>query len=435
MLISIVIPTRDRAEVLQYCLATCARIGNREVEFIVSDNASMDDTAEVAAKLQDKDSRFRYVRTPRRCSMRQNFEFGVSHARGDYIFTLGDDDAPIPNQFPYLRSLLERHKPDTLTGSTMRYNWPGPAAFQDMGRIKVTFKSVYGASTVVSGEQVREELERNGTFRSATLVGSYTPSIYRGGVSRRILEALSAKSGQVFMATWPDVYFTFASPAVVERHLIVPHPFFVSGASRKSNSASFHSWKKNEKGGEEYTKFLAETCEDPVADTIPVKSTLQIGRLSHLESANRYAFGNALHIDYEREIGRAISSLYELDQEKREEGLREIAQFASGRNLPAALCDAEALLSRCEPASGKKKPRPARAKRRSYFLAHAVAVDMSGAERTDIDAAVAAYEHLIGQRTIQGGWARWFAWTKLLGRASQLLMRRSSRSLQMQQAG
>ncbi len=71
MLISIVIPTRERAEVLRHSLASCTRIVDSEVEIVVSDNASLDDTAAVVAANGDK--RIRYLRTPKRCSMSENF--------------------------------------------------------------------------------------------------------------------------------------------------------------------------------------------------------------------------------------------------------------------------------------------------------------------------------------------------------------------------
>ena len=123
MLISIVIPTRERASVLRHALASCLRIPDDNIEIVVSDNASQDDTEEVVAATVDR--RVRYVRTPQRCSMRENFEFAVAHARGDYIFMMGDDDALIPNQFPYMRALLEEFRPDSLTGSKVAYAWPG----------------------------------------------------------------------------------------------------------------------------------------------------------------------------------------------------------------------------------------------------------------------------------------------------------------------
>ena len=153
MLISIVIPTRERAVVLRHALASCLRIADDNIEIVVSDNASQDDTAAVVAAAGDP--RVRYVRTPQRCSMRENFEFAVGHARGDYVFVMGDDDALIPNQFPYMRSLLERYAPDSLSGASVKYawpgDWPGDSAPKTVGRVKLVYRSVYGRPESVSG--------------------------------------------------------------------------------------------------------------------------------------------------------------------------------------------------------------------------------------------------------------------------------------------
>ncbi len=415
MLISIIIPTRDRAEVLKYSLASCARITDRELEIIVSDNSSVDDTPGVVAEFQD--SRIRYVRTPQRCSMRQNFEFAVSQARGDYIFMLGDDDALIPNQFPYLRALLERYAPDTLTGSIIGYTWPGPAAPSNSGRLKFEFKSIYGGLTSVTGEELRAELERDGAS-----IARYAPRIYGGIASRNLVEGLKAKAGQLFMATWPDTYFTFASPSLIRQHLIVAHPFFIAGSSPRSNGASYHSWKRDGAWGADHEKFLVETRSDPVLDVIPATASDQLGIRSHLESANRYVYGGQLRIDYAREAERVSRSLDELDRNRRTESANAFARYASERNLPPALCEAHALLGRCAP--GVKPPKSARrtrAKVRSYLSFDRVVLDLTGFSRTEVDAAASACENLLGQRVVQGGLQRWLAWGQLLGRALPLI--------------
>lgn len=415
MLISVIIPTRDRAEVLKYSLASCVRIADRDLEIIVSDNASVDDTADVVAKFQDR--RLRYICTPQRCSMRQNFEFAVGHASGDYIFTLGDDDALLPNQFPYLRSLLERYAPDTLTSSIVRYAWPSPEAANNGGRLKLRFKSLYGDTTMLSGEYLREGLERDGAVFTRHL-----PRIYGGASSRRVIEELKKKTGQLFMASWPDYYFSFASPSVIERHLVVNHPFFLGGSSPKSNGASYHRWRKKEGDGKEAKKFQAEADADPVADMIPATLSFQTGVLSHLESANRYAYGGSLRIDYEREFERIIPSLNDLDQGPREFAANALAGFAAERNLSPALCDAQAILSRCKPAAAPRSPRRPPARIPSYLFFDRVVVNISGSERTDVDAAAATYEYLIGEQPnpIRRR-SRLLAWGQLLRRALQLM--------------
>jgi glycosyltransferase involved in cell wall biosynthesis len=411
MLISFIIPTRDRAEVLRYSLAACARIPDRQIEIIVSDNSSVDDTPDVAANFSD--SRVRYVCTPQRYSMRQNFEFAVTHARGDYIFMLGDDDAPIPSQVAYLRALLERYKPDTLTGAVIGYNWPGPASPSNSGRLKFEYKSAYGGIAIASGEQLRAELEREGAF-----VTRHAPRIYGGAASRRIVEGLKAKTGQLFMATWPDAYFTFASPSLIQRHLVVSHPFFIAGSSPRSNGASIHRWKRNEPLRAEYEKFLGEARSDPILNIIPDTWSVQMGYLSHLESANRYAYGGSLRIDYEREAERIVRSLDELDHSRRAEAANIFAQYASERNLPQTFCDAEALLARCSPTvKAPKSSRRKRARVRSYVSINRVVLDLTAAGRTDVDAAASACDRLLGESTAPGGLLRPIAWARLLLRA------------------
>src|SRR6056297_1629920 len=104
MLISIVIPTRDRAQYLRHSLATSTAIPDPNIEIVVSDNASVDETRKVVSEAQDP--RVRYVNTGARVSMRQNFEFAFHQSKGDYLIYFGDDDGILPGQFSFLRSIL-----------------------------------------------------------------------------------------------------------------------------------------------------------------------------------------------------------------------------------------------------------------------------------------------------------------------------------------
>jgi GT2 family glycosyltransferase len=83
MKISIVVPTRNRAEYLPYCLATCLSPNDKHIEVIVSDNNSSDQTRQVISRISD--SRLRYFNIGECLSMRQNFEFALSKVTGDYL--------------------------------------------------------------------------------------------------------------------------------------------------------------------------------------------------------------------------------------------------------------------------------------------------------------------------------------------------------------
>ena len=122
MKISIVIPTRERALYLRQSLATALAIDDPDVEIIVTDNESTDDTAAVVAA--HSDPRLKYVKTGARVSMRQNFENGMRQVTGDYVIFFGDDDGILPGQFRFLRRLLEERQPDALSWSLPTYGWP-----------------------------------------------------------------------------------------------------------------------------------------------------------------------------------------------------------------------------------------------------------------------------------------------------------------------
>ena len=72
MLISIIIPSRDRALYLKYSVQTALNIQDDNIEIIISDNASTDHTKEVIRGINDR--RLKYFNTNKRISMRANFE-------------------------------------------------------------------------------------------------------------------------------------------------------------------------------------------------------------------------------------------------------------------------------------------------------------------------------------------------------------------------
>ncbi len=102
--ISVLIPTRERADTLVSSLRTCTSQDEDDLEIIVSDNFSADDTRYVVESFND--SRIRYLNTGKRLGMSQNFEFAMAHAEGDYITILGDDDGLLPGAVGDLRALV-----------------------------------------------------------------------------------------------------------------------------------------------------------------------------------------------------------------------------------------------------------------------------------------------------------------------------------------
>lgn len=100
---SIVIPTYNRAEDLQFALFCIFQQTFKNFEVIISDNCSTDSTQEVIGKLKDK--RIHYSRTKTTLGNALNMGRGLKYAKGEYIFYHSDDDF-----LPYKNSLEEIHK-------------------------------------------------------------------------------------------------------------------------------------------------------------------------------------------------------------------------------------------------------------------------------------------------------------------------------------
>jgi glycosyltransferase involved in cell wall biosynthesis len=89
-LITIGIPTRNRASLVQDCVASALAQTYRNIEVLVCDNASSDDTVTRLKAIPDH--RLRVVRNPVDIGMVKNFARCVDEAKGDYLVLASDDN-------------------------------------------------------------------------------------------------------------------------------------------------------------------------------------------------------------------------------------------------------------------------------------------------------------------------------------------------------
>lgn len=88
--VSVVIPTRNRSRLVARAVGSVQRQTYPQLEIIVVDDASNDDTAAVVQSLAD--ARIRYVRHERNRGGAAARNTGIRAATGDYIAFLDDDD-------------------------------------------------------------------------------------------------------------------------------------------------------------------------------------------------------------------------------------------------------------------------------------------------------------------------------------------------------
>jgi glycosyltransferase involved in cell wall biosynthesis len=142
--VSICLPAYNHGRFLGAAIQSALAQTYSDIEVIVSDNRSTDDTAQVVAALAKEDARIRYERAPQHVGMAENFNRCLALARGEYIKFLCADDLLEPQCVARLLEAMEgskavlagcgRYLVDESSSATVgvarfaRRDWAGPGA-------------------------------------------------------------------------------------------------------------------------------------------------------------------------------------------------------------------------------------------------------------------------------------------------------------------
>ncbi len=107
-LVSVGIPTYNRPDGLRRTLKCVTSQSYKNLEIIVSDNASPEDETERLVKaISQNDGRIKYVRHPVNMGAVPNFKFVLNDAKGKYFMWFADDDSCDAGYISELVSCLE----------------------------------------------------------------------------------------------------------------------------------------------------------------------------------------------------------------------------------------------------------------------------------------------------------------------------------------
>jgi glycosyltransferase involved in cell wall biosynthesis len=224
---SIVVPTRERTETLRHTLRTCLRQDFDDYEIVVSDNGRTSATRDLIRGLADP--RVRCVSTPRPLAMSANFEHAVSHARGEYLLVVGDDDGLLPFCLREIDVLVRRTGARIVRWTPATYTWPTVALAGQGNYLGIPLARHF---RVADG---REEV------RKAVGTWDYTglPMLYiNSAVHREVLDLIRARAGRVFGCRLPDVYSGFVLGYLSGQFLAVTVPLTVAGVSGRSTGVA-----------------------------------------------------------------------------------------------------------------------------------------------------------------------------------------------------
>lgn len=98
ILVSVIIPTYNRAQLLPEAIESVQVQTHTNLEIIVVDDCSSDNTEEVVRELMKDDSRIKYYRLSKKGNANVARNYGVEKSRGEYLSFLDSDDVYMPEK-------------------------------------------------------------------------------------------------------------------------------------------------------------------------------------------------------------------------------------------------------------------------------------------------------------------------------------------------
>ena len=226
--ISIVIPTRNRADYVGHALQSALEQSFDDFEVVVSNNDSSDRTAEVVA--EHSDPRVRYVETSKTLAMPDSWEFAVSHARGEFVTVLCDDDALAPRCCERGAKHLRESGVELLYWR--RYHYTMSDWLEPERRNSVRLRKTSGQAVL---EPTKPLLE---SWYGEPRYILHAPMLFNGFFRRSKLEAIRASAGRFFISPAPDVGASVMMLAHTDEMLRLDEVMGIVGSGRQSIGAS-----------------------------------------------------------------------------------------------------------------------------------------------------------------------------------------------------
>ena len=300
---SVVVPTRDRPDLLDFCLEGLAGQTFADFEVVVSDNP----TNMPARAVFDRWARpgWRYVSPERPVPMHENFERGCTEASGDYVAVVIDKTVLHPSALEVAdRALRAEPAADIVSWWNEGYHPVDELNDLRTGRFLPT--ATIAEATVYEPAAELTERFANETRRGADPVHYVRGKIVFGAYSRLLLDRIRGLAGRVFHPLAPD--YTAMVPACVLSNgaVDVGRPLLVSYNSRRSNG-------RLQSTDPRHARRFIEAVDPAIVDALPIPglytSMHNVVGYDLVSSAERCPLGSTPPLDFANLLRRAREDL------------------------------------------------------------------------------------------------------------------------------
>ena len=316
-------PTYNRAPLLSLAIQSVLEQTFADFEIIVHNSASPDNTREVVMGFDD--SRIRYFETDNKLSAGDNYQSGLSHARGEYITFLSDDDAYTPTLLEQARKAINAYQAEIVGYPYARYYHTDHFDFDR--RIKqnsLLVPEFTGQITKFSAAKAVEQVfSCHGLKQVANDHKFVVPYLSNAVYHRSVLERVKSVRAELFHTVPADIYLAAAVFYVTDAYYCLDLPLLIWSNWEGNSTASAR--RKGNALREHYEKLLGnqELHLTPLKFALPLNCAVN----TVLEAKNDFENTiNDTNVDWQRYYELIYENLISL----RNEGVdvaRELNEF------------------------------------------------------------------------------------------------------------
>lgn len=214
---SILIPTKNRADLLRMAVQSLLEQTFGDYEVVVSDNNSSNDTRSVIASLGDQ--RIKYTRSEHDLSATANWNNCFRLSTGRYIMMIGDDDYLLPECLEILHSLITSYEqPNIVQAGAALYS--PPDRFERYWRNTVNVPLSRGGEShrVISARALEAIFSFHFPFETQSVC-----------YSRALLEVVAQGRDGPYAEAYPDHFCAIAALLHAKEYISTRKPVIILG--------------------------------------------------------------------------------------------------------------------------------------------------------------------------------------------------------------
>ena len=239
---SILLPTKNRLQLLKSCINSVLEQNFNDFELIVSDNNSKDNTQKYCKSIFD--SRLKYFRLNQDHPVTFNWNNAYSKARGEYIIIIGDDDYLTKNYLAKVNEQISNQAEEIIIVNQARYHHQD---YEDLNFRNKLILRKYSNKTfkIKSSKYLSDFFNFIKTFHSASIT-------IKKSISDTIID--SGEFGP-YKEPFPDYTAIFRAISLVDHISYIDSPLLIAGVSSMGCGIQAQTDRKKYWNDEVSTKF------------------------------------------------------------------------------------------------------------------------------------------------------------------------------------